>query len=713
MRSETVIFSELEALCRSPGYIHAIAHLSARDTMFHYEGEAKPEDLAVLHAPNRLIRNEVNALVGLMVKGDIDFAMPDASSFTRYVAATEALLEEMHHAIAAPAGMSPNSIVADERRTAFGGGAMMREAIFYGGESAYMFQYRDFATLRYGRDDPWIIAHKGFAMRDAAAMVKVIAAIHNEKSSLAYHAFGGAPEWRRDHLASHEFTAADVATRTGMPVDYVESTLAPFTYPEGERNDSFAAMDARNMAAIRPLLRRGDRFILFNGFDLAEVLYQAPYFWIQADEDYYRDFGKDNRGKFTEDFAEARLVAVFGRPNVRTNLKIFRGKTEVGEIDTLVIFGDTAIIIQAKSKQLTAMARQGNEAKLKSDFAAAIQKASDQAYSCGPMLIDESLSLRLTDGSPVDTPKGINRIFPICLIADHYPALAFQSGQFLKFAATELMSPPFAMDVFLLDAMAEMLDTPLYFLSYLDRRAAYHEAVMSSHELNILGYHLGHNLWMDGSFNFLHLDDDVGAALELSMLVRREHLPGPWTPPGILTRIADRRMGKILKEIEREPNPGMRALGFMILSLGEDSLVGLGDLIDELLRRAMVDGKAHNATAELGGGRHGLTVHVNSDPLETATANLIGYCSMRKYAQRSSSWFGIILDPRTGSLRFGVHASFPWTRDTAMDAATISMALPVPAKEAWTPKALQPAKVGRNDPCPCGSGAKSKRCCGV
>ena len=118
MRSETVIFSELEALCRSPGYIHAIGHLSARDTMFHYEGEAKPEDLAVLHAPNRLIRNEVNALVGLMVKGDIDFTTPDAATHTRYVAATEALLEEMHHAIAAPAGMSPNSIVADQRRTA-------------------------------------------------------------------------------------------------------------------------------------------------------------------------------------------------------------------------------------------------------------------------------------------------------------------------------------------------------------------------------------------------------------------------------------------------------------------------------------------------------------------------------------------------------------------------------------------------------------------
>lgn len=712
-RSETDIFADLEALCASPGFIHTIAYLSARDTMFHFEGEATPDDLATMHAAGRLIRNEVNALIGLLVKQEIDYSAPDAGTFERHVSQSESLLEEMHHAMAAPAGMSPLAGIADSQKATFASGFMMREAIFYGGESAYMFQYRDFAAQRYGRDDPWIISHKGFSMGDAAAMVKAIAKIHNEKSTVAFHSFGDKPSWEQPHLPSHEFTAAEVAERSGMPVDYVEFALASFFYPEGERNAGFTAMDARNMAAILPLIRRGDRYILFNTFDLAEVLYQAPYFWIQADTQYYQDFGKDNRGKFTEDFAESRLAAIFGRPNVKTNVKIFRGKTEVGEIDALVVFGDIAIIVQAKSKQLTAMARQGNEAKLKSDFGFAIQKASDQAYSCGPMLLDPSLSLQTVDGTPIATPTGIKRIFPICLIADHYPALAFQAGQFLKFDATELMAPPFVMDVFLLDAMAEMLDTPLYFLSYLDRRTTYHEAVMSSHELNILGYHLGHNLWMDGSFNMLHLDDDVGTSLELSMLVRRENLPGPWTPPGILTRIANLRMGKIVKEIEREPNAGLRALGFLILSLGEDSLVGLSDIIDELMRRAVADGNAHNASAELGGAKHGLTVHINSDPLETAKTNLMGYCSMRKYAQRSASWFGIVLDPRTGAIRFGVHASFPWVHDPDMDTATKNMMKSAPAQQVWTPKALKAGKVGRNDPCPCGSGAKSKECCGA
>ncbi len=712
MRTETEIFAELEALCAAPGFIHAIAYICARDNMFHYTGEATPNDLARMHAPGRLIRNEVNALVGLLVKHKIDYSTPDAATFDHHVAQSQALLGELHDAMAAPVGMSPLASVADIQQTHLARGSMLREAIFYGGESAYMFQYRDFAARRYGRDDAWIISHKGFSMRDAAAIVKAIMKIHNEKCSAAFHSFGDKPAWEQAHLAAHEFTAAEVAERSA-PVEYVEHMLAAFSYPEEERNAEFTAVDARNMAAILPLIRRGDRYILFNTFDLAEVLYQAPYFWIQADKDYYRDFGKDNRGKFTEDFAESRLVAIFGRASVKANVKIFRGKMEVGEIDALVIFGDTAIIVQAKSKQLTAMARQGNEAKLKSDFAAAIQKASDQAYSCGPMLVDPCLSLQDADGAPIATPTGIKRIFPICLIADHYPALAFQAGQFLKFDATEQMAPPFVMDIFLLDAMAEMLDTPLYFLSYLDRRTAYHEAVMSSHELNILGYHLGHNLWMDGSFDLLHLDDDVGTSLELSMLVRRDNLPGPWTPPGILTRMVHLRMGKIVKEIEREPHAGMRALGFLILAMGEDSLVAFSDVIDELMRRAVADGKAHNASAELGRSKHGLTVHVNSDPVDTAKINLVGYCSMRKYAQRCESWFGIVLDPYTGAIRFGVHASSAWAQDPEMDRMTKHMMKSAPSREVWPPKPKAVGKVGRNAPCPCDSGAKSKRCCGA
>jgi hypothetical protein len=43
----------------------------------------------------------------------------------------------------------------------------MREPIFYGGESAYGFQYLDFARPKYRDDDGWLDANKGFRIDDA------------------------------------------------------------------------------------------------------------------------------------------------------------------------------------------------------------------------------------------------------------------------------------------------------------------------------------------------------------------------------------------------------------------------------------------------------------------------------------------------------------------------------------------------------------------
>jgi len=84
-----------------------------------------------------------------------------------------------------------------------------------------------------------------------------------------------------------------------------------------------------------------------------------------------------------------------------------------------------------------------------------------------------------------------------------YPALRFQARQFLKFEATDKTPPPFVLDVFMLDAMTEMLDSPLRMLSYVDRRTKYFDKLMASHELTILSYHLKQNLWLDEKYGMV------------------------------------------------------------------------------------------------------------------------------------------------------------------------------------------------------------------
>ena len=99
MRTEQAIFDELASLCAAPGYVHAIAYLCHRDNMIRYSGEMKAADMQHLFSKSRLIRTETSTLIGLMLKHDIDYCLPAPLVLDEYVKATEALLEEIHHAM--------------------------------------------------------------------------------------------------------------------------------------------------------------------------------------------------------------------------------------------------------------------------------------------------------------------------------------------------------------------------------------------------------------------------------------------------------------------------------------------------------------------------------------------------------------------------------------------------------------------------------------
>jgi hypothetical protein len=169
---------------------------------------------------------------------------------------------------------------------------------------------------------------------------------------------------------------------------------------------------------------------------------------------------------------------------------------KVGEIDVLVLFGNRALVLQAKSKRLTLEARRGNDGYIRDDFKKSIQDSFDQAYKCARMLGDAKYTLEDSDSNKIAIPMPIKEIYILCVVSDHYPALSLQARQFLQFQATDGVSPPFVLDVFTLDAMTEMLESPLQLVSYIDRRTNYSEKLVASHELTILAYHLKQNLWL-------------------------------------------------------------------------------------------------------------------------------------------------------------------------------------------------------------------------
>ena len=519
-------------------------------------------------------------------------------------------------------------------------------------------------------------------------------------------------EWTM--LPLFAFTVDEIAAKANLANDIVELVLAAFELPSTDRNEGFNALHDFNTVTATPLLRTPNgEFLSLQTYSLAEAIYEAPHHWMYQDKAYRPTLSK-NRGDFTENFVAERLGLVFGKDRVHLNVDIFKTKAaKVSDVDVLVVWGNRAIIVQAKSKRLTLESRKGNDQVIRSDFKKAVQVAYDQGTACAKSLIERDCRLVAADGREVVLPDDIKEIYIFCVISDHYPALSFQARQFLKTESIERVQEPLVMDVFTVDAMTEMLQSPLQFLSYVNRRANYAEQLMASQELTILGYHLTKNLWVEPDVNLMHLCDDFSAGLDIAMAVRRAGVQGTATPDGVLTRFGKTTVGRIVKEIEARPEPATIDLGFLMLAMSEQAVTEMSRAVDRLAARTRADGKVHDLTFGFKEGS-GITFHCTDEPSSVAGPRLESYCTLRKYREKASQWFGLCMSSTGPDVRFGVSLVFPWNQDEKMDEKTKDMKEPDPIDQAIQKLMIgrsRASKTGRNDPCPCGSGRKYKKCC--
>ncbi len=672
IRPEAEVFAEIARVCQSPGYIHAFAHLCWRDNLVRYTEQMKPEDMQKLFTAERLIRTELSTLLGLMVQSPWQSAHPGSDVVRAQVEQTGALLQELHASM--PGSLAQMRVGGDgvPDLESFGRGAALREPIFYGGESAYIFQYRDFSLEKYADDNVWLLANKGFEIADAHAVVLALARLQDEKSTDLWRAAGRATDWFAvDLLPAFRFDQAELARRSTVLPERVQAVLAVLTL--GDSNAGFTSLASFNGVYAQPLLPATDAGVLqFLPYATAEALYESPFYWMLNDRA-YRAAAATHRGDFTETFTTRRLRTVFGDSRVHRNVRLIRRKGELaGEIDVLVVFGDRLVLVQNKSKRLTHEARKGNDQQLKDDFAKAIQEAYDQAQSCAEMIMEGECALELADGQAFSLPAKPKEVFLFTVIADHYPALSFQAGQFLSTSEVVGVRAPFVMDVFLLDAMTEMLDTPLRLLTYASLRAKHAGRLAINHELTTLGYHLKLNLWLNKDIDFAMLQDDLSADLDLSMSVRRDGVAGTRTPPGILTKFVGTRFGDLINQLENRTDSGMVDLGLLLMTLGEDTCRTIDERVQMIMEMSRRDGRQHDFTIGLGSASDGITFHCNPRSGAEARDVLAGYCYQRKYAQKADRWFGLSLDPH-GQLQFGLMLDFTFEQSAAMDARTASM----------------------------------------
>ena len=224
-------------------------------------------------------------------------------------------------------------------------------------------------------------------------------------------------------------------------------------------------------------------------------------------------------------------------------------------------------------------------------------------------------------------------------------------------------SPHLVADVFLVDVVAEMLATPLRFLSYLNRRVNYHEKILTPDELGVLAVHLRENLWIDDSTDMLAILDQATYDLDAAMMVRRAGMPGEATPEGILKRLSPTVVGKVVAQVEAEPHPAAIEIGLILLKLGEGVIRQIDAAVNGWRRQPNAQ-HMHGMSLSISGLDAGLTIQANRIPQAKAETYLANNCLVRKYESRATTWFGVLLDARDfATLRHAVVISYPWEPD--------------------------------------------------
>ena len=668
MRTEEAIFEELGNVCTQKGYIHVLAITCYQNNFVTFDEALTTDVLAKIYDKENLIRSKITTLIGLMMQAPINFSIPSVSDTHQFLARTVDLLSELHQVIIASAKASLSHDGASVTDDVFASPEALREMIFYSAESAYTHQYRDIAPQKYRDDSEWLLSNEHIKLNVGYDVCRSILNIVDRKMRKTIEHSLDIPLEKFTLLPDFVLNSQELAQETNHPIEDIRAFVDAFTLPHDHRNPSFRTLQDFNAAYAYPFIRKSaDEVILLQYYGLVEAVYDSPFYWMCSDQD-YAEIAFRNRGKFTESFSFERLSLVFDRRQVYRNVVIRKSGDIVGEIDVFVAFGDRAIVLQAKSKRLRLEARKGNIQLLQEDFQKAVQDAVDQSYDCAALLGDPSTTVSTMDNREIQLAVRPQTIYPITVVSDHYPSLAYQAKHFLNRKTISNVAPPLITDVFALDSITEMLNSPLRVLSYLELHARHGDKLFVNHEQTLLSLHLKQNLWVGDDTDLVFVNDDVALTLDVAMSVRRDGIDGQAMPDGILTRFRGTHFERIISYMEFKDEAAAVAMGFFLLEMNERAIVELNRNIDQLLERTAADGDFHNFSIGYSEPAAGLTVY-GGPVVDPAGDLMLGqHCKFRKYCGKANLWLGLRLGP-DGSILDMLALESDWEYDVRLERA--------------------------------------------
>ncbi|MCK9391929.1 MAG: SEC-C domain-containing protein [Syntrophales bacterium] len=770
MRPAGQVIDDIKNLIYTKGYIYALCMILFED--FHID----PEKLHEMDNHHRLSVKEASLLLGFLVQKKIDFATPDSPfDLINMKQKTYELMEDLHTSFMIPFLEKMEKSFSEEHKEInfrkdqkefFGKGDMLVESIFYSGTGVYDFQYLDFLERKYKYDKHWLSENKNFNIKQTQSNVRHSKNILHEKSKKVnlYATKERTPQLIKklkkrvpnkdwDKIAKETLPMMEIHQYVDLFFDYkaegkeltkeelrdkgwesfyiglielfiirksdfdndfdINSFLDNFSFSSGtDCNQQFQMVGSYNIINSHPLIKLDEeRYFIPIVFLLFEAVYEAPFYWMWLEDKSYRDQLAENRGKVGEEIVYDLLIKTFRIQRTFKSVKINIGKGhDVTDIDALCVLGSKALCVQVKSKKLTELSRTGDDNQLHKDFQGAVQDAYKQGLVSRLEVLERSSEFFDENGNKITLSEGINEVYIMVITIENYPSLTHQAHIMLDKKEDEPF--PIVLTVFDLELIIDYLNDPYDFLYYIKQRTLLMDYFRADEEIVYLGYHLDRKLWKSPNTNFFVIDSSFGQVIDRNYYPKKAGLDVSDEGDVIKNRWKNEGFDKLCDRLKTLNEPKITDIIFHLLDWSGDARKNLVDYLIKTKKQTVKDGMAHDFSIPPDGSyspRVGVTYYsLNSGSVKDLQKRLLTLCQARKYKSKGDVWIGFgSLNNSREMIDAVVFNEQKWESDK--DLETTSNALL--GKKGRLTRIGR--KIGRNERCPCGSGLKYKKCCGL
>jgi hypothetical protein len=513
---------------------------------------------------------------------------------------------------------------------------------------------------------------------------------------------------------------------TSLAPSYAEIAARVPNFEEGEWNG------LRDLIGLTPETRKGvekprdvrnrpifylsgDRLLFFDRTSVYDALFEAFDQLTRTDQKFRDVKYIPHLAKWVEAQVDTYLRRIFPAENVFASLTYPDPDKKGGEaeLDAAVFWPPFLLLGEVKGKQFRQRSRTGDPARLRDDLRANIEDAFTQATRANRFIegADVVKFKEKGTGRTLEIQRhDLQRIYPVSITLHHFAGLTTQLAWLKNIGLFKDSAYPWSVSLGDLDIITRFAETPDVFLHYIQRRFDLQrsEKNVMGDELDLFGTYLDSRLHPS---QFWDSTTEEGKHPNLFMISGGSERFDEWNEAelGRRERHPDikldfpPRLTEVLSELRRREDDASRWIAFALLDLSPGAVSQLEKDLVEVRQHAQPGTRLPRATLKDGDVAVSIMA-ANGLSAEELHRQAVLRINLEKYRLRTSASLLIAIDVlnQNQPFEFALWAEGPWKQEEILEklladdkpAAIISDHVP-----------------GRNDPCPCGSGKKFKKCC--